>query len=43
MAIMYQLNLDNPDFLEGVASFAEKRKPKFLPLDPNFRLVTEKD
>jgi enoyl-CoA hydratase/carnithine racemase len=43
LAIMYQLNLDNPDFLEGVASFAEKRKPNFLPLDPNFRLVTEKD
>jgi enoyl-CoA hydratase/carnithine racemase len=42
LAIMYQLNLDNPDFLEGVASFSEKRAPNFLPLDPNFRLATER-
>jgi enoyl-CoA hydratase/carnithine racemase len=41
LAIMYQLNLNNPDFLEGVASFVEKRPPKFNPLDSSYRLVTE--
>lgn len=29
------------DFLEGAASFKEKRPPKFEPLDPTFRLDSE--
>jgi enoyl-CoA hydratase/carnithine racemase len=28
----------DPDFAEGVSSFAERRPPKFAPLDPEFRV-----
>jgi enoyl-CoA hydratase/carnithine racemase len=32
----------NADFVEGVASFVEKRPPNFAPLDPSFVLLSER-
>lgn len=36
--VMRQLNADNPDFNEGVASFVERRDPHFEPLPADLRL-----
>jgi enoyl-CoA hydratase/carnithine racemase len=39
LQVMRQFNSeDNPDFAEGVASFTEKRPPKFDPLPPGWEL-----
>jgi enoyl-CoA hydratase/carnithine racemase len=35
LAVMRRYNADNPDFAEGVASFMERRDPKFAPLPPD--------
>jgi enoyl-CoA hydratase/carnithine racemase len=35
---MRRYNTDNPDFVEGVASFAERREPRFAPLPDDHQL-----
>ena len=38
--VMHQFNTtENPDFGEGVASFVERREPRFEPLPPDFQLA----
>jgi enoyl-CoA hydratase/carnithine racemase len=38
LEVMRRYNVDNPDFVEGVASFAERRDPQFAPLPVGFAL-----
>jgi enoyl-CoA hydratase/carnithine racemase len=38
LEVMRRYNVDNPDFVEGVASFAERRDPQFAPLPVGFEL-----
>ena len=41
LSLMAQYNRpDNPDFAEGVASFVERRAPRFGPIPPDFDLAT---
>lgn len=38
LEVMRGFNANNPDFVEGVASFAQRREPRFEPLRPDLEL-----
>lgn len=38
LEVMRGFNANNPDFVEGVASFAQRREPRFEPLPPDLEL-----
>jgi enoyl-CoA hydratase/carnithine racemase len=38
LEVMRGFNVNNPDFVEGVASFRERREPRFQPLPPDLEL-----
>jgi hypothetical protein len=43
LGVMRRYNFGNPDFVEGVASFLERRDPQFAPLPADLELPTPPD